>query len=70
MKKATGVAVLNFIREHIITQFGILKRLISNNGTPFVNKDMKNLTNAYHIKHRRSTPYYPQQNGQAKATIE
>ena len=59
MKKATGAAVANFIREHIITGFGIPKRLISDNGTPFINKDIKNLTEAYHIKHGRSTPYYP-----------
>ena len=29
---------------------------------------MKNLTKAYYIKHGRSTPYYPQGNGQAEAT--
>ncbi|XP_075658231.1 uncharacterized protein LOC142628116 [Castanea sativa] len=67
LKKATGAAVANFIREHIITRFGILSRLISDNGTPFINKDMKNLTEVYHIKHSRSTPYYPQGNSQAKA---
>ena len=44
------------------------RRLISDNGTPFINKDMKNLTKAYYIKHGRSTPYYPQGNGQAEAT--
>ena len=49
----------NFIREHIITRFGIPRKLISDNGTPFINKDMKNLTEAYRIKHGRSTPYYP-----------
>ena len=47
----------NFIREHIIIRFGIPKRLISDNGTPFINRDMKNLTKAYYIKHRRSIPY-------------
>lgn len=68
MKKAIGAIVENFIREHIITRFGIPKRLINDNRTPFINKDMKNLTEAYHIKHGRSTPYYPQGNGQVKAT--
>ena len=58
----------NFIREHIITRFKIHRGLISDNGTPFINKDMKNLTEAYYIKHGRSTPYYPQGNGQAEAT--
>ena len=59
MKKATRTAIANFIREHIITRFRILKRLISDNGTPFINKDMKGLIEAYYIKHGRSTPYYP-----------
>ena len=68
MKKATGVAVANFIREHIITRFRIPRRLISDNGTPFINKDMKGLTETYYIKHGRSTSYYPQGNGQAEAT--
>ena len=68
MKKTTGAAVANFIREHIITRFGNPKRLINENGTPFINKDMKRLTEAYYIKHGRSTPYYPQGNGQTEAT--
>ena len=42
--------------------------MISDNGTPFINKDIKGLTEAYCIKHGRSTPYYPQGNGQAEAT--
>ena len=67
MKKTTGAVVANFIREHIITRFGIPKKLISDNGTPFINKDMKGLTEAYHIRHGRSTPYYPQGNGQVEA---
>ena len=59
LEKATGAAVANFIREHIITRFGIPRRLISDNGIPFINKNMKNLTEAYYIKHGRSAPYYP-----------
>ena len=53
LKKATRAAVVNFIRNHIITRFEISRRLISDNGTPFINKDMKGLTEAYHIKHGR-----------------
>jgi len=68
LKKATGATVANFIREHIITRFGIPRRLISDNGTPFINKDIKGLIEAYYIKHGRSTPYCPQGNGQAEAT--
>uniref|UniRef100_A0A2N9FVD9 Integrase catalytic domain-containing protein n=1 Tax=Fagus sylvatica TaxID=28930 RepID=A0A2N9FVD9_FAGSY len=68
LRKGTGAAVANFIREHIITRFGIPHKIISDNGTPFVNKDVREVLEHYRIKHRRSTPYYPQGNGQAEAT--
>uniref|UniRef100_A0A2N9INS0 RNA-directed DNA polymerase n=1 Tax=Fagus sylvatica TaxID=28930 RepID=A0A2N9INS0_FAGSY len=68
LRKATGVVVANFIREHIITRFGIPYKLITDNGTPFINKDVREVLEHYRVKHRRSTPYYPQGNGQAEAT--
>jgi transposase InsO family protein len=68
LRKATGAAVANFIREHIITRFGIPHKIISDNGTPFVNKSVREVLEHYRIKHRRSTPYYSQGNGQAEAT--
>uniref|UniRef100_A0A2N9IRS3 RNA-directed DNA polymerase n=1 Tax=Fagus sylvatica TaxID=28930 RepID=A0A2N9IRS3_FAGSY len=68
LRKATGAAVANFIREYIITRFGIPHKIISDNGTPFVNKNVREVLEHYRIKHRRSTPYYPQGNGQAEAT--
>jgi transposase InsO family protein len=67
-RKATGAAVANFIHEHIITKFGIPHKIISDNGTPFVNKSVREVLEHYRIKHRKSTPYYPQGNGQAEAT--
>lgn len=68
MKKAIKAAISNFVHEHIITRFRIPKRLISYNGTPFVNKDVRSLLEKYLIKHRRSTPYYPQGNDLEEAT--
>ena len=59
LKKATGLVVANFIREHIICRFGIPHKIVSDNGTPFVNKDVRKLLDHRHIKHRKSTPYYP-----------
>ena len=56
------------MREHIITRFGIPYKLISDNDTPFANKDVREVLEHYRIKHRRSTPYYPQGNRQAEAT--
>ena len=68
LKKATKATIANFVKGYIITRFGIPRRLISDNRTPFINKVMKGLTEAYCIKHGRSTSYYPQGNGQAEAT--
>ena len=59
LRKATGAAVANFIREHIITCFVILYKLITGNGTPFINKDVREVLEHYRVKHRRSTTYYP-----------
>ena len=66
--KATGGAVANFIKENIIVRFGVPHRIISDNGTPFVNSDVRKMLEFYQVKHHRSSPYYPQGNGQAEAT--
>ena len=68
LKRATGPTVANFIKEHILCHFGISYKIVSDNGTPFVNKDVQAITEYYKIKHRRSTPYYPQGNGQVEPT--
>ena len=68
LRKATGGAVANFIEENIIMRFGVPHRIISDNGTPFVNNVMRKMLEFYQVKHHRSSPYYPQGNGQAKAT--
>ena len=68
LKKATGTTVANFFGEHIICRFGIPHKIVTDNGTLFVNKNVQKLLDHRHIKHHRSTPYYPQGNGQAKAT--
>ena len=58
----------NFIKENIIVRFGVLHRIISDNGTPFVNSDVRKMLEFYQVKHHCSSPYYPQENGQTKAT--
>nr|XP_023927047.1 uncharacterized protein LOC112038472 [Quercus suber] len=68
LRKATGEAVANFIKENIIIRFGVPHRIISDNGTPFVNSEVRKMLEFYQIKHHRSSPYYPQGNGQAEAT--
>ena len=68
LRKVTRGAVANFIKENIIFRFGVPHRIISDNGTPFVNSDVRKMLEFYQVKHYRSSPYYPQGNGQAEAT--
>ncbi|XP_034197371.1 uncharacterized protein K02A2.6-like [Prunus dulcis] len=68
LRKAMGAAISNFIREYIVCKFGIPYKKVTDNGTPFVNKQVSSTLSGYGIKHRRSTPFYPQGNSQAEAT--
>ena len=68
LRKAMGGAVTNFIKENIIVRFEVPHRVISDNGTPFVNSEVRKMLEFYQIKHHRSSPYYPQGNGQVEAT--
>ncbi|XP_062119380.1 uncharacterized protein LOC133833141 [Humulus lupulus] len=63
LKKASTETVATFILEHIICRFGIPKRILSDNGTPFTGKATKKLLEDYQISHGKSTRYYPQGNG-------
>ena len=63
LRKATGGAVANFIKENIIVRFRVPHRIISDNGTPFVNNDVRKMLKFYQVKHHRSSPYYPKGNG-------
>ena len=58
-QKATGGAVANFIKENIIVRFGAPHKIISDNGTPFVNSDVRKMLEFYQVKNHRSSPYYP-----------
>ena len=67
LRKAMGGAVANFIKENIIIRFRVPHRIISDNGTPFDNNDVRKMLEFYQVKHHCSSPYYPQGNGQAEA---
>ena len=41
----------NFIKENIIARFRIHHRIISNNGTPFVNREVRRMLEHYKVKH-------------------
>ena len=47
--KATRRFMTNFINENIITGFGVPYRIISDNGTPFVNGEVRKMLEFYQI---------------------
>ena len=68
LHKVMGGEVANFIKENIIVRFGVPHRIISDNGTTFVNSEVRKMLEFYQVKHHHSSPYYPKGNGQAEAT--
>ena len=56
LRKVTGGAVANFIKEDIIITFGVPHKIISDNDTPFVNNDVRKMLEFYQVKHHRSSP--------------
>ena len=62
------VDVKKFVWKNIITRFGMLDSLISDNGLQFDSKAFHEFCSDLEIKNRYSTPVYPQGNGQAEAT--
>ncbi|XP_052116478.1 uncharacterized protein LOC127746631 [Arachis duranensis] len=58
--------VLQFLKKHIFTRYGVPKSLISDGGGHFCNKQMEKLLHKYGVIHKVATPYHPQTNGQAE----
>ena len=59
---------IKFLYEHIFTRYGLLIEIVSDRGTHFVNKVIQYLLDDFLVMHRKSTPYHPQANGQAKSS--
>ena len=49
-------------------RFGVPHKIISDNDTPLINSKVRKMLEFYQVKHHRSSPYYPQGNGQAEVT--
>ncbi|XP_057247537.1 uncharacterized protein LOC130589920 [Beta vulgaris subsp. vulgaris] len=58
--------VVDFIRTHIIYRYGVDQRIVTDNGTPFYNKLMKNLCEKFKFTQHRSSMYNAPANGLAE----
>jgi hypothetical protein len=59
----TAAVTERFIRNHIITRYGVPHELITDNGKNFVARRIEEYLQQYKIQHHRSSPYRPQMNG-------
>jgi hypothetical protein len=51
--------MIKFLKENILSQFGILRAMISDGGTLFCNKSFESLMKKYGITHKVANPYNP-----------
>ncbi|KAL3597114.1 hypothetical protein D5086_008751 [Populus alba] len=58
--------VIKFLKENILSRFGIPRAMISDGGNHFCNKPFESLMKKYGITHKVATPYHPQTNGQVE----
>jgi len=63
----TENSVFNFLYEDIFTRFGVPRKIVIDEGSQFTSNMMEKLMEEYKIKHMKSTPYHPQENGQVES---
>ena len=68
MANIRDVDVKKFVWRNIVTRFGVLDPLVSNNGLQFDSKAFREFCSDLGIKNKYSTSAYPQSNSQAEAT--
>lgn len=55
-----------FLYEYVFTRYELPIELVSDEETRFINKLVQCLLEEFMILHKKSSPYHPQANGQAK----
>jgi len=63
----TQVQVRAFIWKEIICRHGLPYEIVTDNGPQFISKQFESFCEKWYIRLSRSTPRYPQGNGQAEA---
>eukprot|EP00253_Pinus_taeda_P027733 PITA_27733 len=68
IKEEIEEKVAEFLRENIFYKFGYPRELVTDQGSQFTSNLIEDLLAHHKIKHRTSTPYHPQANGQVEVT--
>eukprot|EP00253_Pinus_taeda_P035396 PITA_35396 len=64
----TKHSFVSFLYEDIFTHFGVPREIVTDQGVQFTSKLVEKLMEEYKVKHKKSTPYHPQANGQVECT--
>ena len=64
----THQEAMDFLEDNIITRFGVLARIIIDNGLCFVSSEMSSFGFKYGIVLSHSSNYYPQGNGLSESS--
>jgi hypothetical protein len=65
MQNTTAAAIIK-VFDNIFTRFGRCAEIQTDNGQPFPSAEFEDYLRRLNIKHRFSTPYWPQQNGEVE----
>jgi hypothetical protein len=68
LKHAQDEKVIVFLESNIFSRFGLLIKIIYDNGPTFISGIFTQFLNKFGVKHFTSSTYYPQRNGQVKST--
>jgi transposase InsO family protein len=60
---ADSKVVQRLFKKVIFPRFGVLKTVISDEGSHFINRKLNNLLKKYGVTHKVATPYHPQTSG-------
>lgn len=69
-KKGTTALFLQRALLHFQAQGVQVRKLLTDNGSPYLSKEFKAMREAYGIKHSRTRPYRPRTNGKAERLIQ
>eukprot|EP00253_Pinus_taeda_P005978 PITA_05978 len=67
-RQATDAVIISFLENNILSRFGCLGKLITDNATTFKSRRMVEFFHKYHIILGHSTAYHPQGNGLAESS--
>jgi len=68
LKNVTSKEMIDFVKEHIIYQFGIPQTITADQSTMFTSGEFEEFAKNMGIKLLNSSPYYAQANGQVEAS--